>query len=83
MSTQSRGAALLNGSKGFQLLIAEIRLVPVQKTVAQCAEDIGHLHGGPAHAGSFGLGPRSLVLMSDSFSLCNGLAAACRCSCER
>ena len=80
MSTQSGGAALADGTKGLQLLIAEIGLVPVQKTVAQCAEDIGHLHGGPAHAGSFGLDPRSLVFTSDSFSFCNGFAAACRCS---
>jgi hypothetical protein len=30
-------------------LKAEARPVPIEKAVALCANDIGHLQGGPAH----------------------------------
>src|SRR6476660_8383444 len=50
VSTQSCRAAVLDGAKGLQLLIAEAGSVLVEKMAALCAEDVGHLHGGPAHS---------------------------------
>jgi hypothetical protein len=83
MSTQSRGAALLNGAECFELLIIETRFVSVQEAAALCAEDIGHLHSGPAHPWSLRFDPGLLVRTSESWSFANGFAAACRCSRER
>ena len=57
VSTQSRGAALLDGAESFALLIVETRFVSVQKAAALGAEDIGHLHGRPAHPCSLRLDP--------------------------
>ena len=49
MSTESRRAAVADGAERLELLIVETRFVSVQKTAALCVEDIGHLHGRPAH----------------------------------
>jgi hypothetical protein len=49
MATQRCHAAVLDGAEHFQLLEAEARSVSVEKAVAQCTDDIGHLQGGPAH----------------------------------
>ena len=49
MATQSCCAAVLDGAEHFQLLKAEARPVSVEKAVALCANEIGHLQGGPAH----------------------------------
>jgi len=49
MTTQSRGAAVPDGAEHFQLLKAETRPVSVEKAVALCTDEIGHLQGGPAH----------------------------------
>lgn len=83
MSTQSRGAALLNGAECLELLIVETRSVSVQKAVALCAEDIGHVHGGPVHPRSLRFDPGLLVCTSESWSFAKGFAAVCRCSRER
>jgi len=82
VSAQSRGAALLDGAESLELLIVKTRLVSVQKTAALCAEDVGHLHGWPAHP-SLRLGSGLLAFTSESWSFANGFAAVCRCSCER
>jgi hypothetical protein len=34
MAAQGSGAAALNGSKGFELLIAEARSIPIQEAIA-------------------------------------------------
>ena len=49
MPTQRCRAAVLDGAEHFQLLKAEARSVPIEKAVALCADEIGHLQGGPAH----------------------------------
>ncbi len=49
MAAKSRRAAVLNGPKSFEVLKAEALVIPVQKAVALCAEDVGHLHGGATH----------------------------------
>ena len=48
--TSERGrAAVLQGAEGLELLEIEARSIPVKKTLALNAEDVGHLHGGPIH----------------------------------
>src|SRR5215469_15363416 len=49
MSTQGRGAAALNGTKGFELLKVEARSIPIQKAIALRTQNVGHLKGGPTH----------------------------------
>ena len=49
MTAQSCRAAVLDGTKNFQLLKAEARPVSVEKAVALCANDVSHLQGGLAH----------------------------------
>lgn len=49
VAAQRRRPAVQNRAERLELLEAETSSVPVQKAVALCAEDIGHLHGGPAH----------------------------------
>ena len=51
VSSQSCGAALLDGAEGLELLVVKTRFVSVQKAAALRAENIGHLHGRPAHCG--------------------------------
>src|SRR6478735_4592345 len=45
MTTQSCCAAVLDGAERFQLLKVEARPVSVEKAVALCANEIGHLQG--------------------------------------
>ena len=49
MAAQRSRAAALNGAKGLELLKVEAPSIPIQEAVALRAEDVGHLHGGPAH----------------------------------
>ena len=49
MTAQRSRAAALNGAKGLELLKVKASSIPIQETVALLAEDVGHLHGGPAH----------------------------------
>ncbi len=49
MTAQRRCAAALDGPESLELLKIETFFVPVQEAVALRAEDVGHLHGGPAH----------------------------------
>src|SRR5436305_10860663 len=68
VSTQSCGAALLDGAEGLQLLIVKTRFVSVQKAAALCAEDIGHLHGRSAHPCSLRLDPGLVSVTPESLS---------------
>jgi hypothetical protein len=49
MTAQRSRAAALNGAKGLELLKVKAPSIPIQEAVALSAEDVGHLHGGPAH----------------------------------
>jgi hypothetical protein len=49
MTAQRSRAAALNGAKGLELLKVKAPSIPIQEAVALRAEDVGHLHGGPAH----------------------------------
>src|SRR5208337_1015901 len=49
MAAEGSGAAALNGSQGFELLVVQARSIPLQKAIALHAQDVGHLEGGPSH----------------------------------
>ena len=49
MTTEERGPATHDSAHDLQLLETEPALMLLDESVAQRAEDIGHLHGGPAH----------------------------------
>jgi hypothetical protein len=49
MAAQRRSAAALNGPESRELLKIETLLVPIQKSITLCAEDVSHLHDGAAH----------------------------------
>src|SRR5271165_4746359 len=67
VSTQSRGAAILDGAESLELLIIETRFVSVQKATALCAEDVGHLHGRPDHSCFLDLTPVLHSFTSESW----------------
>ena len=49
VTSERGGAAVEQGAEGLELLEIEARSIAVEETLAPSAEDIGHLHGGPAH----------------------------------
>lgn len=49
VTSERGGAAVQQGAEGLELLEIEARSIPVNKTLALHAEDIGHLHGGSSH----------------------------------
>ena len=49
MATQGCCTAVLDSTEHLQLLKAEARSVSVEKAVALCTDEFGHLQGGPAH----------------------------------
>ena len=49
MPAQCRSAAANDGVKYLAMHPCKVRLVLVPKAVACCADDVGHLEGGPAH----------------------------------
>src|SRR5271169_7084384 len=49
MTTQCRGAAADDGIEHLAMRPCKMRLLLFPETVARCADDVGHLEGGPAH----------------------------------
>src|ERR1700722_12736909 len=49
MAAQSRRAAASDGVKHLAMLPGQMGSVPFPITVARCANDVGHLEGGPIH----------------------------------
>jgi hypothetical protein len=49
VSAQRRRAAALDRAESFELLIIEASFVLIEKAIALCAENVGQLHGWPAH----------------------------------
>src|ERR1019366_8563366 len=71
MTAQSSGATTQNGTKGFELLKVKARSIPIQETIALCAEDVGHLKGGPSHSSFFRLKLRLMFWVLDRARLSN------------
>src|SRR5215469_11445965 len=77
MTAQCRGAATNDGIEHLVMHPCKVRLVLVTEAAACCADDVGHLEGGPAHRF------RSLLERFTSSGLdtsmaSSGLATACR-----
>jgi len=82
--TQCGGATARDGPKDRSLLHAEPRML-LEEGVALRVEDIGHLHGGPAHdSGGFRSNRERGTTGGDATCNCSsGIGAACRCRRER
>jgi len=50
MAAEGSGATARNGTKGFELLKAKARSIPIQEAIAVRAQNVGHREGGPSHA---------------------------------
>jgi hypothetical protein len=83
MTAQRCGAAAQNGPKGFELLKAKAGSIPIQKTIAVRAKNVGHLEGGPSHFSFFCLKLRLMFSVLDRERLSSGLLTACKCRCDR
>ena len=82
MASERRRAATDDGVHHLAVLRGELRSVPLDEAAAACAEDVGHLKGGPAHPFTRLLEcftSLDIETVSDS----NGLATACRCRRDR
>ena len=49
MTAQCRGAAADDGFEHLAMRPCQMRLLLFPEPVARCADDVGHLEGGPAH----------------------------------
>ncbi len=83
MTAQCRCPATGNGPQDSQMLVAQPSLIPIYETVIVRANDIGRLHGRPAHSGLKGLPGRCTSAVLERRIRSNGFGAAWRCFCER
>ena len=82
MTTEGSGPATHDGLHDLELLETEPTAMSLDESVAQRAEDIGHLHVGPVH--SFFFRPdRLMVSIVDTEIVSIGLATECRCWVDR
>ena len=78
MASERRRTATDDGVHHLTVLRGEMRSLPLEEAAAGCAEDVGHLKGGPAH-------PLTRLLECftsldvETASDSSGLATACRC----
>src|ERR1035437_4534621 len=77
MTAQCRGAAPDNGIKHLAMQPCKVRLVLFPESVACCADDVGHLEGGPAHRLIFLLERFTPSGLETSIAS-SGLATACK-----
>jgi hypothetical protein len=78
VTTERSGPATHDGAHDLELLETEPALMSLDESVAQRAEDIGHLHGGPVH--SFFFRPdRLIVSMVETGIISTGLGTECKC----
>ena len=77
MTAQCRGAAPEDGIEHLAVQPCKMRLVLLPESVAHCADDVGHLEGGPAHRFIFLL-DRFSSLGLDTSIASSGLGSACR-----
>jgi hypothetical protein len=84
MTTEGGGPTARDRAQHRALLQAEPRML-VEKAVTLRVEDIGHLHGGPAHdcAGFRSNRDRWRTTGVGTCSCSSGLGAACKCRRDR
>ena len=84
VSAEGRGPAAHDGAEHRSLLHAQPRML-LDEGVALRVEDLGHLHGGPAH-GATGFRSSRDRWTTTGVGTCNcssGFGAACRWRCDR
>ena len=77
MTAQCRGTATDDGIEHLAMRPCKMRLLLFPKAVARCADDVGHLEGGPAHR-FISLRERFTSSGLDTSMASNGLGIACR-----
>ena len=85
MPAERRRATAGDRAEHGALLRTQPRML-LEEGVTLRVEDIGHLHGGPAHGVLVGLRlsrDRGRTTGAGTCSCSSGLGAACRCRCER
>src|SRR5450631_244309 len=82
MTAQCRGAAANDGIEHLAMGPCKMRLLLLPETVARCADDVGHLEGGPAHR-FMRLLERFASSGRDTSMASSGLGIACRCRRDR
>jgi hypothetical protein len=82
MTAQCRGAAANDGIEHLAMGPRKVRLLLFPETVARCADDVGHLEGGPTHR-FIRLLERFASLGRDTSMASSGLGIACRWRRER
>lgn len=82
MPAERGGAALHDRAKHTAMQPGDPRAVGLHEAFAMSAHNVGHLEGWPRHRGRFTY-ERRAVSGPEIVSASSGLAAACRCFCER
>src|SRR5712692_2350024 len=83
MPAEGSGATALDGPKGFELLKAKARSIPLQKAIALRAQNVGHLKGGPSHSSFVRLKRRLTLSVPARIRASSGLLTACKCRRDR
>src|SRR5215467_13369513 len=76
MAAERCGAAALDGAHDLQMKPCDVRPAAIEEVIAGCAEDVGHLEGGPVHLVS-----GSAVAVEARVS--KGLATVLRCRVDK
>jgi len=83
VTAECRCSAAFDGTQYFQLLKAEPTLILLYETIAACANEIGHLDGGPVHSGLCKRRESGTLLNRIVVMRSSGVETACRCFLER
>src|ERR1019366_3815294 len=77
MASESSRAATDDSVHDLAMLPGQVRSLPFPEAVARCAEDVGHLKGGPSHLFTRLLECFTSLTLDTSIAS-SGLATACR-----
>jgi hypothetical protein len=77
VTAQRRRTSTDDSVHDLAVLPGVMRAVPLPEAVAECADDVGHLKGGPAHRCTRLL-KCFVSFVSESWMASSGLATACR-----
>src|SRR5246127_830117 len=83
MAAQRCRTATQSGPKSFELLKTKARAIPLQKAIALCTQNVGHLKGGPSHSLFFRLKRRLTLSVPARVRPSSGLLTACKCRRDR
>lgn len=83
VTAERRCSATFDGAQYLQVLKAEPTLILFHKAIAACANEIGHLDGGPIHSGLRRRRESGTLLNRIVVKRSSGVEMACRCFLER